>query len=162
MLGQACGWTQQAVLEKLALGGLLHDIGMKEIAPEIGLKPRAKMTFNELREYETHCERGVKILQSIGSVPDDVICIVLEHHETAGGQGFPKRLKSVRQHPLARVVTLANNFCELTVKNRNLPTVRSAQEAVSYIQKTQSHFYTRELMTALEVCFGKASAKKTG
>ncbi|HEX4923150.1 MAG TPA: HD domain-containing phosphohydrolase [Bdellovibrionales bacterium] len=162
MLGQALGWTQQSVLEKLALGGLLHDIGMKELPPTLLKKPRAEMSFSELREYETHCDRGVKILQSLGIVPDDVICIVLEHHELAAGQGFPKRLKSVRIHPLARVVGLANYFCELTVKNRNSGRVRTPAEAVAYIEKTASKHYNKELMSALIATFSPQESKKAG
>lgn len=162
MLGQALGWTQQQVLEKLALGGLLHDIGMKELPSELVDKPRAKMTYNELRDYETHCQRGVEILQSVGNVPDDIICIVLEHHELAGGQGFPKKLKNVRVHPLARVVAMANHFCELTVKNRNTPIVRGPVDAVAYIQKTSGHLYSREMMAALDVAFIKQEKKRAG
>ena len=161
MLGQALGWSQQLVLEKLSLGGLLHDIGMKSLPKELNEKPRASMNYQELREYETHCQRGVQILQSVGIVPDDVISIALEHHEESSGQGFPRRVKGVRMHPLAKVVALANHFCELTVKNRNAPVVRNPKEAIEFLEKTADHMYASDLMAALESIFLQFSVQKS-
>ncbi|HEX4923966.1 MAG TPA: HD domain-containing phosphohydrolase [Bdellovibrionales bacterium] len=150
MIAHAMGWENKSTLEKLALGGLLHDIGLKELAPELLKKPRAEMTFEEIQQYETHSFRGMQILQSLGIVPDDVISMVYEHHENAAGQGFPRRLKDVRVHPLARVIQLANAFVELTIKNVNNPVPRSAEEALQYVEQTMGMPFNREVFKALK------------
>src|ERR1035438_9099714 len=118
MIGVQVGW-KSVVLEKLALGGLLHDIGKKEISPEILSKPRALMKESEVAEFESHAVRGMHILRSLPEVPDDVIAIAYEHHEAAFGQGYPRKLKLVYINPLARVVGLANEFALLTMKSRS-------------------------------------------
>lgn len=150
MLGHAMGWENKGTLEKLALGGLLHDIGLKELPPDLLKKPRAEMSFEEIQQYETHSFRGMQILQSLGIVPDDVISMVYEHHENAAGQGFPRRLKDVRIHPLARVVQLANAFCELTIRNVNNPTPRTAEDAVEYLETTMGMPFNKDVFRALK------------
>jgi len=150
MIGHAMGWENRVTLEKLALGGLLHDIGKKELPPELLKKPRADMSFEEIQVYETHAFRGMQILQSLGIVPDDVISIVYEHHENSAGQGYPRRLKDMRLHPLARVIQLADVFAELTIRNVNCPAPRSAEEAVQYIEETMGTPFNRDVFKALK------------
>jgi putative nucleotidyltransferase with HDIG domain len=150
MIGNAMGWENKVTLEKLALGGLLHDIGKKELPPELLKKPRAEMSFEEIQLYETHSFRGMQILQSLGIVPDDVISIVYEHHENSAGQGYPRRLKDVRIHPLARVVQLADAFCDLTINGVNNPSMRSAEEAVQYIEEVMGMPFNRDVFKALK------------
>ncbi len=149
MIGQALGWTQQVTQEKLALGGLLHDIGMKDLSKDLIYKPIAEMSFEERRLFEDHPQKGVDMLRAISGVPDDVIAIVFEHHENSIGQGFPRRLKTMRIHPLARVVGLSDLFCDLTIKAPNSRRLRPASEAYRYIEKTYGQMYGKDLMNAL-------------
>lgn len=162
ILGQTLGWSQQSVLEKLALGGLLHDIGMKELNTDLINKTLADMNFEERREYEQHPQKGMELLKSIDVVPEDVLAIVHEHHENAIGQGFPRRLKNLRIHPLARVVGLADLFCDLTIKSPTSRRLRPVSEAVAYVDKNYGQCYPRDLMAALYECLQiKLPAKKT-
>ncbi|HEX4922482.1 MAG TPA: HD domain-containing phosphohydrolase [Bdellovibrionales bacterium] len=161
ILGQALGWSQQSVLEKLALGGLLHDIGMKEINTELIHKTLAQMTFEERREYELHPQKGMELLKTIDVVPEDVLAIVHEHHENAIGQGFPRRLKNLRIHPLARVVGLADLFCDLTIKSPTSKHLRPISEAVLYVDQNYGQCYPRDLIAALYESLQVKPQKKT-
>ncbi len=150
MVGRELNWQKDQTIEKIALGGMLHDIGKKELSSELLNKPRMDYTHDEIVEYETHPYRGVQILQSVPSIPDDVIAIVYEHHENSFGQGFPRRLREVRINPLARVVALANAFVNLTIPNVNLPKVKTPHEALSFIENVQGRPYNREAFMALK------------
>jgi len=131
MIGRAQGWTRLDTLEKLALGGVLHDIGKQELSPDLLRKPRFEMSYDDLKEYESHAFRGLQILQSVSVVPSDILAIVYEHHENSIGQGFPRRLWDMRIAPMARVVALADCFSTLVI-----PTSNNHRQAMTPVQAT--------------------------
>jgi putative nucleotidyltransferase with HDIG domain len=149
MIGRTMGWTKPATLEKLSLGGLLHDVGLREIPPEIVAKPRAELTFDELLILESHPFRSMEILRSVASVPDDVVAIAYEHHENAIGQGYPRKIRDLRMNPLAKVVALADQFVELTIRSPNCPNPKSAKEALNFMENIMGQPYNREAFAAL-------------
>ncbi len=150
MLGSQLGYEKKATLEKLAMGGLLHDIGLKGIPRDIATKPLAAMTTDEIQIYETHPYKGMQMLVSLGIVPDDIVSIVYEHHENAIGQGFPQRLRDVKMHPLAKVVSLADAYAELIIPNLNCPVAKNPREALMYIEHTLRIPYNKEAFRALK------------
>ena len=116
MIAKAVGWRSPLVLFKVAMGGLLHDIGKKEIPKEILNKPRTQLSVAELKIMESHTIRGAEILSQLPSVPSDVIQIAAQHHENLLGLGYPAALKSKFIHPMAKLVSVANEFCDLVIK----------------------------------------------
>lgn len=150
VIGQALGYEKKVTLEKLAMGGLLHDIGLKAIPAELVKKPMATMTSEEIQLWETHAYKGQQMLLSLGIVPDDVVSIVYEHHENSIGQGFPQRLRDVKIHPLAKVVVLADAYANLILPNVNCPVPKNPREAVMYIEHTLGIPYNKEAFRALK------------
>lgn len=150
MIAQNMGFQKKATLEKVAMGGLLHDIGLKALPVELVNKPLAAMTAQEIALYETHAYKGMQMLQSLGIVPDDIVSIVYEHHENSIGQGFPQRLRDVKMHPLAKVVSLANGYANLILPNVNCPVPKNPREALMYIEHTLGIPYNREAFRALK------------
>lgn len=160
LIGEAMGWNNRVTLEKLALGGLLHDIGLKVLPRELLTKPMIEMSPEEMELYETHSYRGMQLLHSIGVVPDDVVSIVFEHHENSIGQGYPRRMRDLLMHPLAKVVALANHFVELTMSHINTPYPKSPREALVHMQETMGQPYNRDVFKALSRLVEKDPLKK--
>ncbi len=150
MIGAAMGWEKKITLEKLSLGGLLHDIGKKTLPPDLLKKPLIQMTPDEISHWETHPFRGMQLVLSLGIVPDDIVSIIYEHHENSLGQGFPQRIRDVKIHPLARVVGLADQFVNLTIANLNCPVPKNPREALMYIEHTMGQPFNREVFKALK------------
>lgn len=150
LISQSKGWNSPAILEKMALGALLHDIGLKEYPKEFINKQRVDYTAEDLENYQRHAFRGVEILRTVENVPQEVIAIVSEHHENSIGQGYPRGMRDVRQHPFSKVVSLADIFCELTFKDVQNPTPRSPDEAVQFIEHTLGQPFNKECFTALK------------
>jgi putative nucleotidyltransferase with HDIG domain len=160
MLANKMGWTMPATLEKLAMGGLLHDIGLKELPKEILEKPRHQLNYDERVLYETHPFRGAEILRSMPSVTEDLISIVFEHHENAIGQGYPRRLRDLRMNPLAKIVAFADAFCELTFLHNDNPNPKTPAEALAFIELTMGQPYNKQTHNAMkEILNAKAKAK---
>ena len=109
---------------KVALAGLLHDIGYKEIDPAILDKPRAALTSEETKILESHPMRGAKILSSIPAIPDEILQIVMQHHERERGLGYPLGLERSRIHPIAKIIAVADEFCDLAIQGRGRPALR--------------------------------------
>ena len=108
------------------------------------------MTKDELVVYESHCIRGMEMLRAITDIPDDVIDIAYEHHEACNGRGFPRKIKQMYINPLARVVGLADKFCQLTMKGSDTSFPKSPKEALEHIQKTLGQAYWPEAMDVLK------------
>ena len=150
LIGQRMGWTNKLTMEKLALGGMLHDIGLKALPEDLLLKPLSEMSSEEIKIYETHPYKGMEMALSLGVVPDDVVSIIYEHQENAIGQGYPRRIRDVKMHPLARVVALADAFVKLVIPNVNHPQPKSPREAILYIEQTMGLPFNKEAFSALK------------
>jgi putative nucleotidyltransferase with HDIG domain len=150
IIAHSIGWKNQSTLEKVALGALLHDIGMKELPQDIVNRPRHQMTYEEQQIYESHAFRGMETLRSMPSIPEDILKIVYEHHENSIGQGYPRKLRDYKMNPLAKVVALADGFADLTMKNVNNSTPRTPAETVHYIENTLGQPYNKAVFMALK------------
>ncbi len=150
MIAQTKGMITPSVLEKISLGALLHDIGLKEYPQDFLKKPRVDFTSEDYLYYEKHPFRGVEILKSVPNIPQEVIAIVYEHHENSFGLGFPRGIRDMRLHPMSKVVALAVSFCDLTFESINNPQPREAMDAVEFIDKTMGQPFNKEVFQALK------------
>jgi putative nucleotidyltransferase with HDIG domain len=150
LIAEQMKWTIRATLQKLALSAFLHDIGMKDLPPELVNKPRHKMTHTEVKDYESHVMRGVETLQSMPSVFSEIISVAMEHHENAIGQGYPKHLRDIKMNPFSRIVALADAFADLTLPGVNNPNPKSASEAIKYIELTLGQPYSKPAFQGLK------------
>jgi putative nucleotidyltransferase with HDIG domain len=80
-------------VELIEMAALLHDVGkIDAVYSEILRKPD-KLTNEEREIIESHVVKGVELLRSLHSVPEEVIAAVLHHHEREDGRGYPNRLR---------------------------------------------------------------------
>lgn len=107
-IGRQMGWSSARALYPVTMGALLHDIGKRELPPELMNKERINMSAEEIALYESHPTRGVMMLKGFDHLSSDILRIVHEHHEIPNGQGFPNNLRGERMFPLAKVVSLAD------------------------------------------------------
>ena len=143
------------------MGGLLHDIGKKELPKAIVDKTRSDMTSQERELYETHPIRSRDLLTPIKTVPEDVVQIVMHHHENMVGRGFPFRLMRSRIHPLAKLVAVANEFCQLVLKHPQGRDV-SAKEALTELYQHKSQEMDPNFLKALMRLFDYPVPKDLG
>ncbi|RYZ64019.1 MAG: HD domain-containing protein [Proteobacteria bacterium] len=152
MIAEALKWNVAQNRFKVAIGGLLHDIGMKEIDPSLNLKPRYSWTRDEVVHYESHTLRGVKILEGVDCIPNDVRDIVRQHHENCLGKGFPMSLKKIQIHPMAKLVTVADEFCYRVLKGPQSKNM-SPEEAIQDMQWSCSQQLDKACFEALAKIF---------
>jgi putative nucleotidyltransferase with HDIG domain len=149
MIGMGHDWVKPMTLEKLSLGGYLHDIGKTKLPSSILEKRTDRLTRDERIIYEAHCEVGRQMLLQARNVPDDVAAIVFEHHERADGTGFPRQLKDFQINPLARVVNLANVFVEQICQREGPYTNEVARKVFDEIEMSCSGKVNRDAVKVL-------------
>lgn len=155
LLAKAVGWNLPANRFKVALGALLHDVGEKELAPELLSQPRHQWTANDVTAFESHPVRGMNLLNQIRSLPGDIALIVKQHHEDCLAQGFPSRLKRAHIHPMARLVAVADLFCRFVVKGPAGPGI-SVQYALERMAEQSADRLDPQFFAALKSLFAFA------
>jgi putative nucleotidyltransferase with HDIG domain len=115
------GWIAKQIGEELRLppdqldllyyGAMFHDIGKTSLDSKIFDK-RGPLTLDEQKEYETHVQLGYEWLSRIeGCQP--IAEIVLHHHESWDGKGFPKGLSGKAIPVFSRIIAVANELDHL-------------------------------------------------
>ena len=108
VIGAMAGYAPQHLLD-IALGALLHDIGMTAVPQE--LVERAGPLSDEEREFiQRHPEEGFRILNDVAGIDRHVHYMVFQSHERFGGQGYPRRRSNKLIHEYARILALADTF----------------------------------------------------
>jgi putative nucleotidyltransferase with HDIG domain len=92
LIAKAAGQMNSRLLEMVALGGFLHDIGMTQVPPVISNSKR-DLTPDEWKEMKQHPKHGLRMLEASTLVADDVRYIVYQHHEEPNGGGYPNGLR---------------------------------------------------------------------
>ena len=104
-VGQVLG-RNDAWLEGIYVGGLLHDIGKISIPASILVKPGA-LREEEWLVLQSHTVRGYEILTGT-SLPWRVDLMARNHHERLDGSGYPDGLKGAEVSFEARVLSVCD------------------------------------------------------
>lgn len=129
------GTDDKNLLITAGLGGLLHDIGKRDI--DLGLINKASsLTSSEWETMRKHPEFGHAYVKQVDTIPNDSKMVVLQHHENFDGTGYPFGLSGDGISRLARVVTIADVFDALTTK-RSYHHASSPLEAISIMKGMQ-------------------------
>lgn len=134
--------------DKLVTGALLHDVGLRTLPPELRRKSRALWNADENRLYQQHSIQGAELLRFVEGMSVEVLLIISEHHELSNGTGFPKGLRDARINPLSKIVSLADQFCDLISNAEGQQ--YSAEDAVLYIESVLGQPYNKGLFSTLK------------
>lgn len=124
-----------AKLKELAVGSLLHDLGLLQIMKEI---PGTGKTEIDKTRYREHPKLGYDVLnkQSIGAYAK---VIALTHHEHCDGTGFPFGIRSAEIHEMVRIVSVCDAFDSIVHGDRELYDI-PAYQAIEFL-KTSKHLF---------------------
>ena len=97
-------------IHNIAMGAILHDIGLRYInVPYVNVSEN-KMTNKDVVEYKKHTIFGYSSLQDEEWLPDVAKEIILFHHERIDGSGYPFQHKGDRLKPEVKLVSICDDF----------------------------------------------------
>lgn len=89
-----------------AAAGLLHDLGMLHIDPDL-LASDVRLRGDQRRPLYAHPLTGSMLADRFHAYPREVSRAILEHHERLDGSGYPRGLAGASLSPLGRLLSLA-------------------------------------------------------
>ncbi len=133
-------------LERLALGLVLHDLGLTKV-PGFILGKQGPLRMAEMESVRQHPLTGAKILRGLGVEDPVVFQCVIDHHERVDGSGYPRGVSGERLTRAGRLAGLADSFAAMTTERPYAAAVPTG-EAVHMLARDQAR-YDRLLARAL-------------
>jgi HD-GYP domain-containing protein (c-di-GMP phosphodiesterase class II) len=118
-------------VERLALAGLLHDVGKIAVSDEILLKP-GPLTDGEFEVMKSHSAIGHRIVRDMGL--GEEADWVLHHHERPDGRGYPDGLSGAAIPLESRIIFVADSF-EAMISDRPYRKGRPEHEALAELER---------------------------
>lgn len=134
-------------LERLALAGLVHDIGLFAV-PQSIISKTGRLSQDERTLIEQHPELGYHVTHGAGAEYQWLAQIVRQAHERSNGQGYPNRLKGRQISEMAQIIGVVDVFdalvSERPYRRRLLP-----HQAVKELLVSERTTFPREILKAL-------------
>jgi diguanylate cyclase (GGDEF)-like protein/putative nucleotidyltransferase with HDIG domain len=132
-----------AEVEEIRLGAVLHDIGKVGI-PEQILNKSGPLNPEEWELMKSHVVFGAKILEPLTPLAR-IREMVLHHHEFFDGSGYPDALAG-EQIPLgARIVAVADAYDTIT-SDRTYKKGRAASDALAELERCANAQFDRRIV----------------
>ena len=144
--------------EKTHLAGLLHDIGKIGVLDSILLKP-GKLTEEEFKSLQKHPLASLHIIQSLGSISEEVRDGIESHHEKYDGTGYGKGAKGHRIPPIARIIAVVDAYDAMTSDRpyRKAMSEEVAKEEINRVSGTQ---FDPKAVEAFNKAYAKGKLKR--
>lgn len=110
MLGRSAGLSPDE-LRLLGEGALFHDIGKVRVPDAVLRNPQRNRHEEEF--FRLHTVYGAEMARELRVLQPAVIEIILNHHETMDGKGYPNHLSEACLSRAARIVAITNRYDNL-------------------------------------------------
>lgn len=126
-------------------GAYMHDMGNINISKDILVK-RMPLTNEEWDILKDHPANGVDIIRPVKFL-NDIIPMILHHHERYNGQGYPGGLKGEDIPYMARALAVVDSFDAMT-SNRPYNKRKTYPEAIDELIKCSGSQFDPEIAAA--------------
>ena len=133
-------------LEVIRRAAMIHNIGNIGI-PDVILSKPGELTPHERKIIEQHPLIGVRILDKMSFLKQEV-AIVRAHHEKWNGEGYPDGLSNSAIPIGARILAVADTFDAL-ISDRSYHHSRPVEEAIGILTDSSGYDFDPDVVNAL-------------
>jgi PAS domain S-box-containing protein/putative nucleotidyltransferase with HDIG domain len=137
-------------IDKIRMGGLIHDIGKIYIPAEILTKP-GRLSKIEFEMMKSHPEVGYKILQQVDFIPP-IAQMVHQHHERMDGSGYPLGISGDNILLESRIIAVADSV-EAMASHRPYRPALGIEKALEMILNEKGKSYDSQIVDACVTLF---------
>lgn len=101
--------SEHPLVQKLSLGGLIHDVGKAGVPAEV-LNKEGKLTDEEWVMIRKHPQMGADILRSHEGFDELMVDMTLNHHERLDGKGYPNGISGEEISLPARICAVVDVY----------------------------------------------------
>lgn len=146
LIAKQLGYNK-TMMERLAAGSMLHDMGKIFLDKKI-LNKDGKLTPEEFEQVKLHTTLGYEALKKCVSLTELSRIIALYHHERMDGSGYPTGTPAGELHELTRIVAIADVYDAL-VTDRVYRKRWSSNHAVNHLIEHAETKYDLNLVSVL-------------
>ncbi|QKQ25369.1 HD-GYP domain-containing protein [Candidatus Reidiella endopervernicosa] len=118
----------KTMLQELALGAALFDIGRARINHELLTRPR-RLSDDEMVEVRKHVDYAVEMVKRNGHISASAVHMIETHHERHDGSGYPEGLKGEEIPLFGRIAGIVDCYDAITTTRPHAKPV-SPDEAI--------------------------------
>lgn len=134
-------------LDRLALAGLVHDIGLFAV-PQSLVTKAGRLTQDERMMIEQHPELGYQLMHQMGPEYHWLAQLIRQAHERFNGRGYPNRLAERQVSEMAQIIGVVDVFDAL-VSERPYRRRLFPHEAIKELLVAERTAFPREILKAL-------------
>ncbi|MDO9117976.1 MAG: HD domain-containing protein [Nitrospira sp.] len=134
-------------LERLALAGLVHDIGLFAV-PQSLVTKAGRLTADERTLIEQHPELGFEAIKRSGPDYTWLAELIRQAHERTNGLGYPNRLKGRQISEMALIIGVSDVFDAMISERPYRPRL-FPHEAIKELLVAERATFPREMTKAL-------------
>ena len=154
LLAKELGIRDDSELQKIAIGGLLHDLGKRKIPASI-LNKTAALTPREWEVIRQHPQTGYEELCMREGLDRGQLMMVYQHHEHLNGCGYPVGITEEEIHPWAKMLAVVDVFDALTGE-RPYRSPASCDETLEFLASKAGTQFDKEFVA----CWTSAMQQK--
>ena len=143
VLGRHLGFDRRS-LDKLAIGGMLLDIGKTRVPQELLNKPDS-LSPHEADLMCQHVDFSLDMVKSSRGISRDILDMVESHHERYDGSGYPRGLAGADIPVYGRIAGIVDCY-DAMVTDRPYASARSSYDAVRELNKLAGTQFQKELV----------------
>lgn len=113
LIALGVGYSTSKILSEVAIGGLLHDIGLAKLPSRIATHEHEPdmLSDSERADLYRHGELGLEILNERKiQISEIAQAIITQHHEKFSGFGYPARRRGYVINEFAQIVQVADEL----------------------------------------------------
>ncbi len=143
---------EQEVIQQLATGAMLMDLGMIAVPGNI-LNKKGELTPEEREKVEQHVNMGHKVLSKAKGLSPISLEVVQDHHENLDGSGYPNNKTAEQLSLYAKMAKIVDCYDAITA-DRVYQAAKTPVSAFKILRSESGTSFDPELVNEFIKCMG--------